>query len=233
MGIPRYLEIHNAVRAKIDSGEWGEKHRLPPERELAEQFGVSRMTLRQAIATLVDEGLLERRVGSGTYVSKKRVNEQALGLTSFTDLMHAAGKQPSSRVISFRLQASSSSERQRLQLDDDELVLVMERLRFGDQEPILLEQTTLPVSFVEPFSKSQLTESLWQTLSDAGVVFGRATQEITAAAANERLADLLQVKEQAPLLAVRQVSYTADGEPFEYVRSYYVGERFAFTIERQ
>lgn len=232
MAVPRYIEIHNTLRAKIEQGEWPTKHRLPPERDLAAQFDVSRMTLRQAIATLVDEGLLERRVGSGTYVAEKRVHEAALGLTSFTALMKAAGKHASSRVISYHIQEPSSSEQERLQLAPGEQVLFMERLRFGDHEPILLEQTTLPVSFVEPFTKSQLTQSLWETLENAGVKLGHASQEVTAAAANERLAELLQVKRGAPVLSVRQVSLTAEGKPFEYVRSYYAGERFAFTIER-
>lgn len=70
--IPRYIQIHNQIKARIEAGEWQSPKRLPAERELSETFKVSRMTLRQAIQTLVDEGLLERKVGSGTYVAEKK-----------------------------------------------------------------------------------------------------------------------------------------------------------------
>ena len=103
MDVPVYIQIHNAIRADIEAGKWRVGDRIPSERDLAVTFKVSRMTLRQAIQTLVDEGILERRVGSGTYVANQKVQEKMSGVTSFTDLMQAQGKVPSSKTVSYHV----------------------------------------------------------------------------------------------------------------------------------
>lgn len=86
MGSPVYIQIHNQLRENIEGGKWQVGEKIPLK-ELAAEFGVSRMTLRQAIQTLVDEGVLERRVGSGTFVASRKVQEKMAGVTSFIDLM--------------------------------------------------------------------------------------------------------------------------------------------------
>lgn len=86
MTSPIYIQIHNDIKRSIESGKWKIGDRIPSERELAVDFGVSRMTLRQAVQTLVDEGILERHVGSGTYVARQKVQEKMSGVTSFTEL---------------------------------------------------------------------------------------------------------------------------------------------------
>ncbi|ANY11874.1 GntR family transcriptional regulator [Leuconostoc lactis] len=229
---PRYIQIHNQIKARIEAGEWQSHKRLPAERELAAAFNVSRMTLRQAVQTLVDEGLLERKVGSGTYVAEQKVSERALGMTSFTELMAATGRVARTKTVSYKVTSPSASEMTRLQLTQNDEVIVMERLRMGDDEPILLERTTVPAKLVTNFSKHDLTESLYVTLGKAGVQPGRAEQTISASLANERLAELLQIKRGDAMLTVRQVSFDQNDRPFEYVRSYYVGERFEFTLTR-
>ncbi|QEA33182.1 GntR family transcriptional regulator [Leuconostoc carnosum] len=231
--IPRYIQIHNQIKSRVEAGEWQAQERLPAERELADEFDVSRMTLRQAIQTLVDEGLLERKVGSGTYVAEQKVSERVLGITSFTELMASTGRVAKTKTVSYKITSPSASEMMHLKLFENDEVLVMERLRMGDDEPILLERTTLPVKLIEDFSKNELTESLYATLERANIVPGRATQTISAGLANERLSELLQIKRGDAILTVRQVSFAENTElPFEYVRSYYVGERFEFTLTR-
>ena len=87
MASPIYIQIHNQLKTMIEQGTWQVGQRIPPERVLAERFQVSRMTLRQAIQTLVDEGVLDRRIGSGTFVASQKVQEKMTGVTSFTELM--------------------------------------------------------------------------------------------------------------------------------------------------
>jgi GntR family transcriptional regulator len=125
-------------------GKWQVGQRIPAERELAESFQVSRMTLRQAIQTLVDDGILERHVGSGTFVANRKVQDKMSGVTSFTELMLAAGKQPSSKTISYHVMTPSQSEVERLQLPKDAKVLRMERVRYGSGVPICYEVTAGP-----------------------------------------------------------------------------------------
>ena len=100
MSSPVYIQIHNQLRKNIEDGKWKVGEKIPAERELANEFSVSRMTLRQAIQALVDEGILERRVGSGTFVANRKVQEKMSGVTSFTELMQATGKKDASKTIS-------------------------------------------------------------------------------------------------------------------------------------
>ena len=164
MGSPVYIQIHNQLRENIENGHWKVGQKIPAERELAAEFGVSRMTLRQAIQTLVDEGVLERRVGSGTFVASRKVQDKMAGVTSFTELMIAAGKKPSSKTISYHLTTPSQSEIERLKLEPDERVLRMERIRYGNEIPICYEVATVPAKLVENFSKTEITSSFYRTL---------------------------------------------------------------------
>jgi GntR family transcriptional regulator len=228
-----YIQIHNKIRQDIEAGKWQIGDRIPSERDLAVVFNVSRMTLRQAIQTLVDEGILERRIGAGTYVANQKVQEKVSGVTSFTDVMIAQGKQPSSRTISYHVAKPSLSESEKLHLKDGAQVLRMERVRYGDSVPISFEVATVPYDLVKDFSKSEVTKSLYHTLeSKGGYVIGGAQQMVSAMLASERIAEYLEIKRGSAILRLRQVSFLQDGRPFEYVRTQYVGERFEFVLER-
>ncbi|ANK61317.1 MULTISPECIES: GntR family transcriptional regulator [Loigolactobacillus] len=233
MESPVYIQIHNSIKRDIEAGKWAIGDRIPSERELAISFGVSRMTLRQAIQTLVDEGILERRVGAGTYVANQKVQEKMSGVTSFTDIMLAQGKTPSSKTISYHVASPSLSEKEKLNLPDGAQVLRMERIRFADDVPISFEVATVPEALVQDFSKAEVTSSLYRTLEEkANLVLGGAQQTVTAQVSSERIADFLQIKRGDPILRLRQVSFLQSGEPFEYVRTQYVGTRFEFYLER-
>lgn len=114
--LPVYIQIHDQIKSEIEQGVWKIGDRLPSERELAIKFNVSRMTLRQAIQNLADEGILERKIGSGTYVAREKVQEKMSGATSFTEIMESQNRVPSSRTISYFLTSPSSSEMEKLQL---------------------------------------------------------------------------------------------------------------------
>lgn len=231
--IPVYIQIHDRIREEIESGKWLVGDRLPSERELATTFNVSRMTLRQAIQTLSDEGILERRIGSGTYVAREKVQELMSGTTSFSEIMLDQGKAPSSKTVSYFVTTPSSSEMEKLQLDADEKIVRMERIRYADKLPICFEVASIPYKLVESFTKKSITESLYQTLTENDrYTIGKAEQKVTAVVAAERIAELLEIKKGDAILRVKQISYLSAGEPFEYVRSQYVGTRFEFLLER-
>lgn len=232
MGSPIYIKIHNSIKEEIEAGKWKIGDRIPAERELAETFGVSRMTLRQAVQTLVDEGILERRVGAGTFVARKKVQEKMTGITSFTEIMEKQGKTPSSRTISYQVTTPSLSEREHLKLKDDEMILRMERIRCADDVPICFEVATLPYNLVKNYQRSQITRSLYQTLAEHGLHIGYAQQIISASSASEKIADYLNIKRGAPILKLRQITELNNGVPFEYVRTEYAGERFEFYLEK-
>ena len=233
MSSPIYIKIHNQLRENIEDGKWKVGDKIPAERGLASQFGVSRMTLRQAIQELVDEGILERHVGSGTFVANRKVQEKMSGVTSFTDLMKSIGKEPSSTTISYHLTIPSQVEIEKLGLKDGDQVIRMERIRSGNDVPICFEVATIPARLVKGLSKEEVTTSFWETLEHKAHLYpGHAVQHISATKANERIAIYLNVKRGDPLLRMTQLSYLQDGTPFEYVHTQYVGSRFEFVLEK-
>jgi len=233
MKVPVYIQIHNEIRKEIESGKWAVGERIPSERQLSQDFDVSRMTLRQAIQTLVDEGILQRQVGSGTYVSSSKVQEKMSGTTSFTEITESQGKQPSSKTVSYHVADPSISEIEKLKLHDGDQVLRMERIRYADKQPICFEVATIPIGIVDSLNKKDITSSLYKALEDkAGLKLGDATQTVSAILASEKIANFLNVKRGSAILRVRQITTLDDERPFEYVRSQYAGDRFEFYLER-
>lgn len=229
--LPAYIKIHDAIKKDIEKEVWTIGSRLPSERDLAEHFEVSRMTLRQAITLLVEEGILERRVGSGTYVASHRVQERMRGTTSFTEIVNSQGRKPSSKLISYQRQLASDTEINQLQLEESDYVIRMERIRYADKVPLVYEVASIPEKFIKNVKKTDITEHFFQTLTSNGYEIGKSQQTIYAKIASERVASYLEVAKGHAILALTQVSFFTDGRPFEYVRSQYVGDRFEFYLE--
>lgn len=230
--VPVYIKIHDKIKADVEKGVWQVGDRLPSERELSLTFNVSRMTLRQAIQTLADEGILERKIGSGTYIASKKVQEKMTGTTSFTEIMLSQHKEPSSKTIAYYFTTPSSSEMEQLHLTEEEQILRMERIRFADEVPICFEVAAIPEKLINQFSKNEISLSFYQTLASHGYVVGHAEQTISATLASEKIADYLELKRGDAILRLRQISYFEDGTPFEYVRTQYAGSRFEFFLEK-
>lgn len=229
---PMYIKIHNQIKRDVENHVYKVGDRIPAERPLAVKFGVSRMTLRQAIKTLEEEGILERRLGSGTYVASQKVQEKMSGIMSFTEITQANGQIPSSKLISYQIGKPSLSEKERLNLNPDSEVLRMERIRFADETPICYEVVTIPYHLVENLSKDDISTHLYETLNKNGYRIGRVTEHISAAVANENDARLLNAKKGEALITRRQVTELSNGQPFEYTRARYVAERFEFTFSK-
>lgn len=229
--LPAYIKIHDAIKKDIDEGVWLIGDRLPSERDLADHFEVSRMTLRQAVTLLVEEGILERRVGSGTYAASHRVRDKMRGTTSFTEIVHSQGKTPSSKLISYQRQLASDTEIKELQLEPSDYVIRMERIRYADNIPLVFEVASIPEKFIKDMKRDEITEHFFKTLVSHGFEIGKSRQTIYAKTASERVASYLSVSRGHAILALTQVSYFSNGNPFEYVRSQYVGDRFEFYLE--
>lgn len=229
--IPAYIQIHDQIKAEIDQKIWKIGQRLPSERDLAEKFQVSRMTLRQAITLLVEEGVLERRVGSGTFVASTRVQEKMRGTTSFTEIMKSQGKIPSTQVISYKRTIPSLQEVDKLGIDKTDTIVRMERVRYADGVPVVYEVASIPEKFIKNFKKEEVTSHFFQTMEEHGYRIGKSQQTIYARLAKEKIAHYLEIPKGHAILGLTQVSYLDNGTAFEYVKSQYVGERFEFYLE--
>ncbi|MGT2666274.1 GntR family transcriptional regulator [Streptococcus rifensis] len=229
--LPAYLKIHNQIKDEIDQGIWKIGQRLPSERDFADHFQVSRMTLRQAVSLLVEEGVLERKVGSGTYVASNRIQEKMRGTTSFTEIIKSQGKQPSTQLVSYMASKPNKKEQAYLELRPSETVIRMERVRFADDLPVVYEVAVVPKKFIAQVSQDEVTQHFFKTLTEAGYKIGKSKQTIYARLAQDVVTDYLGLEPGQAILGLTQVSYFEDGQPFEYVKSQYAGERFEFHLE--
>jgi GntR family transcriptional regulator len=203
---------------------------VPPERTLAAEFDTSRTTVRQALAELVVEGRLERVQGKGTFVAKPKV-AQALRLTSYTEDMRAQGLQPTSRLLEIAYIAAEPDLAGLLGIKPGGRVLRIERLRMADSEPMAIETTHLSTRKFPGLRKHlSRSGSLYKMLADVyDVHLAEAEETIETALATPREAGLLGTDVGLPMLLLSRHSRDRDGEPVEWVRSVYRGDRYKFV----
>ncbi|WP_073481838.1 GntR family transcriptional regulator [Streptoalloteichus hindustanus] len=226
--IPRYY----AVKARLLDlvAELGEGAALPAERELAERFGVSRVTLRQAVGELVLEGRLRRRQGSGTFVAPPKL-VQPLALVSYTEGMRRQGVAPGRTAITIERLAADDGLAEELRIERGDTVAHLERVLLADGARVGLESTYLPErrfpGLVEEFDP---TTSLYAYLRERrGVVFAEAEERLETVLATPREALLIGTNPALPMLLLHRVSFDPHGVPIERVRSLYRGDRFSFV----
>ncbi|QXJ26231.1 GntR family transcriptional regulator [Actinomadura graeca] len=204
---------------------------LPPERRLAEDLGVSRPTLRQAIDDLVAEGLLDRRHGSGTYVAEPRI-AVSLTMTSFTEDMIRRGMKPGGRVLSFRTEAAGARIGRRLALSPLEEVLTIRRLRLADGTAMAIETLCLPRALMPALRRQDLEgRSFYDLLRAGGIVIASGTETIEPTVTTAEEAAELDVPVHTPAFLFERVTRDEDGRPLEYVRSVYRGDRYRLELD--
>lgn len=202
--------------------------RLDPERVLAERFGVSRMTVRQALDVLQSEGWLERMPGRGTFVRRPIVN-MGPRLTSFTEDMQAQGLRPSSHLLGFDVRPASTDVASALLVEPGDDVVWMERLRLADDEPICLEVSHFPGRLHAVLERGDVEGSIHALLREAGLEVVSLVRQVCARAATERAASLLRLRQGAPALEVLDVFADGEGRPLQYAASLYRPERYVVT----
>ncbi|MBD0349147.1 MAG: GntR family transcriptional regulator [Thermoleophilia bacterium] len=225
--VPRYHAIEQALRARI--AELEPHARLPSDAQLCHEFGVSRMTARVAVQRLVQEGLVYRVPGRGTFVAPSGANRTASRILSFSDEMRRKGRTPSSRVLQKRRRPANDAERNRLAVDE---VVVLRRVRVADGEPVAVETAVFPAARVAHLLDGDLEgTSLFATLAHAGLVPTAGRASLAAEAANAADARVLGVKRGSPLLVERRLINDQDGAPLEWTESRYVGSRYGLDVD--
>lgn len=225
---PLYLQLQRGIRRAIENKVLTPNDTLPPERDLAEQFAVSRITVRKAIDGLVSEGLLTRRQGSGTFVSN-RVEKNFSKLTSFTEDMIARGRKPTSTWLSKSQGTVTPEESLTMGLSPGTPVYRFQRLRFADASPMALEYCTIQ-AFCLP-SVDAVTSSLYTALEKSGFRPTRALQRLRAVLFNKEQAELLGAQERDAGLLVERRGFLPDGRAVEFSHSLYRGDTYDFVAE--
>lgn len=225
---PLYVRMQDALRRSIENGALRPQEALPPERDIASEFGISRITVRKAIDGLVADGMLTRRQGAGTFVGG-RVEKQFSKLTSFSEDMAARGRTARSEWI---MQAESNvnpDESLTLGLSPGSRVFRFHRIRYADDQPMALEYSTIP-GFGLPGLEA-VGASLYTALEAAGHRPVRALQRLRAVLFDAEQARLLEVEVGAPGLFIERRGFLEDGRAIETTHSWYRGDAYDFVAE--
>ena len=231
--LPLYTQLYDILRAKITSGEWMPGEMIPPEHELIESHQISRTTVRQTLDMLVNEGLIYRQRGRGTFVAHPPVEQALMRIISFTDDMLQRGFEPSTEVLFSGLVSASRDTAEKLQVEPGEELVRLERLRLADGEPMSVEESYLVHRYCEgvldgDYAASPLRLALEQ---EHGIHWLRAKQTIRAILPSPRLADVLSVGSNPAVLFIERVTYSLENIPVEFLRIYYRGDRYALYNE--
>lgn len=217
---PKYVQVRERIVSVAVPGQ-----AIPSERELAATFGVARATVRQAIDSLVADGLLEKIQGVGTFAVAARI-ESRLHLASFTDDMRRRGMEPSTRVVRAERVVPPPGARAALELPAHAQTWHLVRLRLANGQPMAHEEGWYPVWAAPDLTTWDLTGSLYQVLADRyGHPVNRAEQVLWGEAADTAMARLLEVHTHCPLLVFQRTSWS-DTRPIEHVVSRYRGDRY-------
>lgn len=233
--IPLYVQIQEYLRTNIRAGNFAINTRLPSERQLAEQFGVNRLTVAKALGELAHEGLIETRIGKGTYVRSPRIDQELKSLTSFTQDMSTMGV-VSSIVLAETIEPATEKAAAALKIETGALLFSLKRVRLVDETSIALEHTRIPLSLCPDILKRHnfAQESLYAVLRNGyDLRLASAKQTIEARAATLAEAEALEIMIGQPILGITRVTYDDLMRPVEYVLSAYRGDRYTFHISLQ
>ena len=230
--LPLYYQLMDIIIEKIEKGELAENDQIPSERELCESYRVSRTTVRQTMQELEKEGYIYKVHGKGTFVSPKTYKQSLVQFYSFTDEMKKAGKQPSTKVISFQKVPCDSKAAKVMNINVEDEVYKITRLRLSDGEPMIYETSYLPVERFEGLSQSALEKKPMYDIfrSEYDVHITRALESFKAVSAWKTEAELLTIEEKSPCLMLERITYEED-LVIEYTVSIARGDKFTYTVE--
>lgn len=230
--IPLYFQIQQKLMERIQSGDLAEGDLLESEEDLSRRYQVSRMTARQALRGLKDQGYAYSVKGRGTFVCRPKMEKNILHLQGFTEEMRQRGLQPSSQLLEQVTVSADEDLARRFNVSLDEPMLRLSRLRLADGVPMALETSHIPLGAYRGLERFDFGKrSLYQTLRERfGVRVGWADEVIEALTAGRDEARLLTIAPKASLLCITRTVMTTQGTPIEFARSLYRADRYRAVI---
>lgn len=225
---PLYLQLARSLRDHISSGGIGPGRALPSERDISEMAGLSRVTVRKGIAQLIDEGVLIRKQGSGTFVAP-RITSAGGRLSSFSDETRARGEDPQVIWINKAYAYPVEEEAAALQVTVTTRVARLGRIRLAGGEPLAIEHAVIPAQFLPDID--EVGDSLYQALDRHGHRPAAGTQTVRASLATPTEAGILSVKQNSEVLRIERKTWRPDGRIVEFTRSVYRGDRYEFVSD--
>lgn len=234
--IPLYYQLENLLREKINSGAVAPGDRLPTESELIIEYGVSRITVRQALQALADDGLIERRQGRGTFVAERRTRKRKFAgvthLTGSLDELIEMGRETPVQLLEMNRVEADVHEAELLGLKKGEPVYRIKRLRLREGQPYSLILNYLPAEIGARLTREELSHGVLLQILETkfGLNLTEARQQITAELADPYVAQLLQIRVGSPLLSIERTVYDEGGRPIEYVHTLYRSDLYSYSV---
>ena len=226
-------QVRSGLLEDIRGGRLAVGDKLPNEYELAEQFAVSRATVREAIQGLLETGHLARQRGNGTFVAPAPSRHALDSNVSYTAMIREAGHEPSETVLHTLTRAPTPTEAERLGIGEEDRVVEVERIRFGDGRPLIYSRDRIPEAVLGSTDAEMLGNSLYVVLEWAGHKVTRATAHLKPIVADSRVARHLQIRPRTPLLHIRQTDHDADGKPVMLSDEWHVADAFDLIVNRR
>jgi GntR family transcriptional regulator len=232
-GLPLYLQIKEHLLAKMDAGTWPEEAMIPTESELCEEYGVSKITVREAIKLLVRDGRLSRIPGKGTFITRQKIEQKLDRFFSFTRWAQQNGLEPASRILKVETVPCDVHIARHLEIPQGEPVTRVERLRLGNNEPLMLEVIWIPSSLCPDLHLHDLANLPLNDIlrNEYNLPLARARESIEARTADDYVSRLLAIEKDVLLLHVEHTAYSDTGRIAYFVTSSYRGDRVRFSVE--
>ena len=232
-GYPLYIQVKDYVQEKIESGEWNEGMLIPKEDMLCRELKVSKITIREAMKLLVNDGKVVRIPGKGTFVSKPKLEQKLNKFFGFSKWALQNGLNPASRLLKVETLESNSHIAKHLGITAGAPVTRIERLRLGNDEPLMFEEIWIseslcPSLHLKDIANIPLNEII---TNDYKIPLLRAVESIEPKTAEDYIARLLRMPATALLLSVEYTAYTTDSRIVYFVISSYRGDRVTFSVE--
>lgn len=234
---PKYVTLKRDIIKNINDEKYVAGEMIPSERELMDLYNVSRITVRNAVADLVNEGYLYKIQGKGTFLKNDHVTQDLFSLTSCTQDIIKLGKTPSRKVVSSKVAKADDALQKKLKINSNDKVFMLERIYYANDEPINFTQTFLPYKYIKgienyDFSKASLYEVIENKYN---IKITQATRTVEAVIAHDEICDYLSVKSGVPLLLFKCVTYglvNKKNVPVETFNCYYRSDHFSFFINQ-
>ena len=227
--MPIYHQLHQGIIELIEAGQLSPGASIPSENDLSRTYNISPMTVRQAMAELVNDGYIYRRRGRGTFVSSRPMQRQMEKLTGFSEDMRARGMDPGSQILIFEKILPPKVMVKRLGISPDEKVTRIKRLRLANNQPVGIHDAYLSGASISHLEIEQ-NQSLYRLLEKKGIKLQEGIETIEATAASDACAQQLAVEPGSPLLQAIRASWSISGQVAEYVIAYYKADLYQYTI---
>ncbi|MCQ1528955.1 GntR family transcriptional regulator [Lutispora saccharofermentans] len=237
---PLYQQLKDTLRANIINGDLSPHEKVPTERELSEMYNVSRITVRQALADLTNEGFIYKVQGKGTFVSPPKVEQPLFSVTPFEETLKAKGIIPSTQLLEWKSESADFEIATKLAIPISSSVIKLTLLGLGDKEPMAIynsffsetlgREMVKSAEFNEKSQRSYTTIDLYKSIPD--IKPKMQNQSFEALPANGTISDILKIPYGAPVFFVTSIIYDMDDRPIELKTAAYRGDKYRFNITR-